>query len=217
MEIMKIRVLIIDDHPATAEGVRDLLQSRADLVPVGVATEGAKGLHLAETLHPDVVLLDLELPDQPGAVVTRQLQALDDAPPVLAYTAYDNAEHVHAALAAGVAGYVLKTTSLFTVAEAVRAVARGESWYSPQVQSEVSAWLQGAVALPPALAALTEREREVLRYVAQGASNQEIAEALDISVNTVAQHVSHLLEKLDCTSRVEAAVRAVKSGWLRCI
>jgi DNA-binding NarL/FixJ family response regulator len=179
-----------------------------------VATEGAKGLHLAETLHPNVVLLDLELPDQPGAVVTWQLQALDDPPQVLAYTAYDDAEHIHAALAAGVAGYVLKTTSLFTVAKAVRMVAQGGSWYSPRVQSEVSAWVQGAVALPPALAALTEREREVLRHVAQAASNQEIAEALDISVNTVAQHVSHLLEKLDCTSRVEVAVRAVQAGWL---
>ncbi len=214
----KIRVLIIDDHPATAEGLRDLLQSRADLVPVGVAASGAKGVHLAETLHPDVVLLDLELPDQAGATVARQLQALDDAPPVLAYTAYDNAEHVHAALTAGVAGYVLKTTSLFTVAEAVRAVARGESWYSPRVQAEVTAWLQqGEHTLPQELAALTEREREVLQHVAQAASNQEIAEALDISVNTVAQHVSHLLEKLDCTSRVEAAVRAVQAGWLRWI
>ncbi len=96
----------------------------------------------------------------------------------------------------------------------MRAVARGESWYSPQVQSEVSAWLEGDAGLPPELTALTEeREREVLRHVAQGASNQEIAEALDISVNTVARHVSSLLEKLACKNRVEAAVRAVKAGW----
>ena len=100
----------------------------------------------------------------------------------------------------------------------MRAVTRGESWYSPQVQSEVSAWLEGDAGLPPELTALTEeREREVLRHVAQGASNQEIAAALGISIHTVARHVSNLLEKLDCKSRVEAAVRAVKADWLRWI
>ena len=95
----------------------------------------------------------------------------------------------------------------------MRAVARGESWYSPQVQSEVSAWLEGDAGLPPELTALTEREREALRHVAQGASNREIAAALDISIHTVARHVSNLLEKLACKNRVEAAVRAVKAGW----
>jgi DNA-binding NarL/FixJ family response regulator len=110
-----------------------------------------------------------------------------------------------------------KATSLFSLTDAVQAVAQGKPWYSPRVQAEVAAWLRGEHALPPELAALTEREREVLRHLAQGASNQEIADALDISINTVAQHVSHLLGKLGCTSRVEAAVRAVKAGWLRWI
>ena len=213
MRTAKIRVLIVEDHPATAEGLRDLFEHRDDLEPVGVAGDGATGLQMAESQRPDVVLLDLDLPDRPGACVARQLHTLDPPPTVLAYSAHDDAEHIHAALAAGVAGYVLKTTSLFTLAGAVQAVAQGKPWYSPRVQAEVAAWLQGEHALPPELAALTEREREVLRHLAQGASNQEIADALDISVNTVAQHVSHLLEKLACKNRVEAAVRAVKAGW----
>jgi DNA-binding NarL/FixJ family response regulator len=209
----KTRVLVIEDHPATAQGLRALLQGCDDLETVGIAHDGTTALQQAEVLHPDIVLLDLELPDQPGAAVARQLHAFDPAPGVLAYTAHSDAEHVRAALAADVAGYVLKSEPLTTVVAAVRAVAQGKPWYSPRVQGAVAAWLGGDTGLPPELAALTEREREVLRHVAQGASNREIATALEISVNTVARHVSHLLEKLACKSRVEAAVRAVKAGW----
>ncbi|MGC9400628.1 MAG: response regulator [Anaerolineae bacterium] len=121
-------MLIIEDHPATAEGLRDLFEHRDDLEPVGVAGDGASGLQMAESQHPDVVLLDLELPDLPGACVARQLHTLDPPPTVLAYSAHDDAEHIHAALATGVAGYVFKTTSLFTLTDAVRAVAQGKPW-----------------------------------------------------------------------------------------
>lgn len=166
------------------------------------------GLRLAASCQPDVVLLDLALPDQPGAAVARQLQTFDPAPQCLVYSAYDDPAHVHAALAAGVAGYVLKTDSLFAVVEAIRAVVQGQPWYSPRVQGEVQAWLQGPVA------ALTAREREVLRHVARGWDNRRIAGELFIGEQTVKNHVSHSYAKLGVHSRAEAVAWAWEHGLL---
>ncbi|MEA3308294.1 MAG: response regulator transcription factor [Chloroflexota bacterium] len=207
----KTSVLVIEDHPAISQGLHDLLQSCADLHLVAAVLEGETGLRLAKSQHPDIVLLDLELPDQPGAAVARQLQTLDPAPQCLVYSAYDDPTHVHAALAAGVAGYVLKTDSLFAVVEALRAVVRGEPWYSSRIQGEVQAWLRGEVA-PPEIAALTERERAVLRLLARGWDNRRIAGKLCLAEQTVKNHVSHSYTKLRICSRAEAVAWAWEHG-----
>jgi DNA-binding NarL/FixJ family response regulator len=132
----------------------------------------------------------------------------------LVYSAYDDPASVRPLLEAGVAGYVLKTESLYTLLEAIRAVAQGRPWYSPAVQAEVLSWARGNGMLPTDVETLTTREREVLRHLAQGASNREIAMALNISINTVARHVSNILAKLGGHNRVEVALRAVEEGWL---
>ena len=212
--MLKTSVLVIEDHPAIAQGLHDLLQSCADMYLVAAALDGESGLRLAASYQPAVVLLDLALPDQSGAAVARQLQTLDPAPQCLVYSAYDDPAHVHAALAAGVAGYVHKTDSLFTVVEAIRAVAQGQPWYSPRVQGEVRAWLQGETTAPPEIAALTERERAVLRLLARGWDNRRIAGELFIGEQTVKNHVSHSYAKLGVHSRAEAVAWAWEHGLL---
>jgi DNA-binding NarL/FixJ family response regulator len=211
---MTIRVVVVEDHPATLVGLRDLLKATEDMELTASTTDGAAARALAADCSCDVVLLDVQLPNLSGAAVARQLQTLDPAPRILVYSAYDDPASVRPLLEAGVAGYVLKTESLYTLLEAIRAVAQGRPWYSPAVQAEVLSWARGNGMLPTDVETLTTREREVLRHLAQGASNREIAMALNISINTVARHVSNILAKLGGHNRVEVALRAVEEGWL---
>ncbi len=214
----RIRLLLADDHPVVREGIRNRLAREEDLVVVGEAANGEETIRQARRLQPDVVLLDVAMPG-PGAVPV--LAALRQAVPrakVLVLSAFDDDEYVFGMLAAGAAGYALKDERLATLVEAVRAVARGESWLSPRVAAKVTRRAVGQEAPDHPEAAdnpLTGREQEVLRLMAQGKENAEIAAALVITERTVKFHVGNIYAKLGVASRTAAVVEALRRGWVR--
>jgi DNA-binding NarL/FixJ family response regulator len=207
------RVLLVDDHPVVRKGIHDLLNEAAGIAVVGEASHGAEALQLVEQLSPDVLLLDMELPDMPGNQVISKLKARGVTVTVLALSAYADREYITESLAHGAAGYLVKDEVPENIIEAIRGVARGEQgWVSRQVAAHLSTWMQEKEAGKTKL--LTPREIEVLRQVVGGKTNQEIAFALGISEKTVEKHLEGVFARLGVTSRVEAAVHAVREGWL---
>ncbi|MGQ9804214.1 MAG: response regulator [Anaerolineae bacterium] len=198
-----IRVLLADDHPILRLGLRVLLDQAPDVEVVGEAENGEEALTLIEALVPDVAVLDCQLPGIEGTQVALEIQRRGLPVRVLALSAYDDERYVRGMLEAGAAGYLLKDEAPEMIVVAVRAAAQGEGWFSARVAAQVAAWARGERP-----AGLTEREMEVLRLVAEGLSNKEIAQALNVTVRTVEFHVSNALGKLGLTSRVEAAVWA---------
>ncbi len=204
-----LRVVLADDHPVTREGIRNLLAQSIDIEVVGEASGGTDALRLVQELAPDVLLLDMEMPDLKGVEVARQLQAAGSPVRILALSAYDDAEYIRGLLATGASGYLIKEEVPDTIVEAVRGVARGEQgWVSRQVAAKLTAFTQEDSVHN----GLTSRETQVLGLVVEGRTNQEIGLALDISVKTVEKHLDGIFTKLDVGSRVEAAVRAVREG-----
>lgn len=208
-----IRVLLADDHPAIRAGVRGALEKVVGVVVVAEAADGEEALRLVEELRPDVALLGCRLPGLEGTQVAEAIRERGLPTRMLALSAFADDRYVYGMLQAGAAGYLLKEEALETVVAAVRAVAGGEEWYSQQVMTKVTAWARGETPALRGVAGLTEREVEVLRLVAKGYTNRKIATALMISEHTVSKHVSSILTKLDCASRAEAAVCAVRAGW----
>jgi two-component system response regulator DegU len=201
-----IRVVLADDHPVAREGLCNLLTKSVDIEVVGEAGDGSEALRLAQELKPDVLLLDMEMPGLKGIEVAQQLQAAKSTVRILALSAYDDRQYISELLAGGAAGYLIKEESPQTIIEAVRGVARGEQgWVSRQVAARMIAWNQGADKT-----ALTDRELQVLKLVVAGKTNQEIGLALGISEKTVEKHLDNIFTKLNVSSRVEAAVRAVR-------
>jgi DNA-binding NarL/FixJ family response regulator len=205
-----IRVLVVDDHAAVRAGIAAVLETAGDVRVVGEAGDGATAVRQARALRPDVVLMDLRMPGSDGVAATRAVvgEGLAD---VLVLTVVDADDHVLAAVRAGAAGFLLKTVDAPTLVDAVRRVAAGEGVMAP----EVTRGILGRVAAapdrreePPGLATLTAREREVLAGLGRGASNARLAGELGISEGTVKTHVSRVLDKLGCTSRVQAALLA---------
>lgn len=204
-----VRVVLADDHPVTREGIRNLLDKAIDIEVVGEANGGTEALRLAQELAPDVLLLDMEMPDLKGVEVARQLQAAGSPVRILALSAHADNEYIRGLLATGAAGYLIKEEVPDTIVEAVRGVARGEQgWVSRQVAAKLSAFTQ----IDSEPGGLTNRETQVLRLVVEGMTNQEIGLALDISEKTVEKHLDGVFTKLGVSSRVEAAVRAVREG-----
>jgi len=217
-----VRVLLVDDQPLFREALGVLLGARAGIEVVGEAGDGADALRQVAALAPDVVLMDLRMPVLDGIAATRRLRAEHPGVRVLALTTFDGDEEVFAALRAGALGYLLKDTSGERLVEAVLAAARGESVLEPSVAAKVVARV---AALPdddrgephrpgqagPAVP-LSARELEVLRYVAEGRSNREIAAALYVTEGTVKNHVTSVLTKLDVRDRTQAALRAHALG-----
>jgi DNA-binding NarL/FixJ family response regulator len=202
-----IKVVLADDHPVAREGLRNFLEKAVDIKVVGVAGNGDEALRLVDELTPDVLLLDMEMPGPTGVEVAQRLQASGSSVRILALSAHDDKEYISGLLASGAAGYLTKGEIPQTIVEAVRGVARGEQgWVSRQVAAKMASWTQ------PGQISLTEREREVLRLVVEGKTNQEIGHALGISDKTVEKHLDSIFTKLNVTSRVEAAVRAVREG-----
>lgn len=213
-----ITVIIIDDHPVVRAGIRTVLDQTSDITVVTEGTTGAEALNLTAQHQPDVLVLDVSLPDVSGMEVTHQLQERETAPAILVLTAHNDSQTVFELLENGAMGYVLKDEALETLAKAVRAAARGESWLSPTVARQV---VRRAVApqnppseAPPYLS-LTPREMDVLRLLAQGLDNAAIAAQLVITKRTVQNHVSNIYNKLEVNSRTEAALWAIRQGVIQ--
>jgi DNA-binding NarL/FixJ family response regulator len=203
------RVLLADDHPIVRAGIRNLLERAQGIQVVGEASGGEEALLLVNELAPDVLLLDMEMPDLKGVEVAQRLRASNSPVRILALSAYDDRQYILELLSSGAAGYLVKEEVPETIIEAVRGVARGEQgWVSRRVASQMADWLHTD---EQSKMGLTSREIEVLRLVVAGKTNQEIGMALGISEKTVEKHLEGVFSKLGVASRVEAAVVAVRS------
>jgi len=203
-----IRVLLVDDHPVVRSGIHGLLEKAMDIEIVGEASSGEEALHLVEETHPDVLLLDMELPDIQGTQVARQIQQLHPKVKIMALSAHDDSVYVRELLELGAAGYLMKDEAPELIIEAVRGVAQGEQgWVSRRIAAQIASWVQAG---GPDKMDLTLREKEVLQLVVQGKTNQAIAVQLAISEKTVEKYIRAIFNKLNVTSRVEAAVYAVR-------
>lgn len=206
----KIRLLIVDDHTVVREGMVALLGSKPDIEIVGLAGDGREAVELARTLRPDVVLLDLMMPRQDGLTTIPLLLRDQPETRILVLTSFGQDEQIFAAIKAGALGYLLKDSSAQELVRAIRDVARGELTLHPAIARR----LLGEANRPAAASGgtLTERELEVLRLLAEGLSNQAIAQKLTLSERTVGAHVSHILKKLHVASRTQAALYAIREG-----
>ncbi|MBK7217650.1 MAG: response regulator transcription factor [Candidatus Promineofilum sp.] len=217
-----IRLLLVDDQALFREGLHTLLSLHEDLEVVGEAGNGLEALAAADALRPDVVLMDLRMPVLDGVAATRRLLAAHPTTRVIVVTTFDDDELVFDGLRAGAVGYLLKDVSSDKLVEAIRAAARGESFLQPSIAAKVLAEfnrLERSAAPPPPPPAplaepLSEREREILRLLAAGDSNKEIAAALYITEGTVKNHVTNILGKLDARDRTQAALRARELGLI---
>jgi NarL family two-component system response regulator LiaR len=207
----RIRVLIVDDHAVVREGLRTFLGMLPDIEIAGEAVAGAGAVEAAAKVHPDVVLMDLVMPGMDGVEATRKVREQNPDARVIVLTSFAEEEKVFPALRAGAAGSLLKDVKPAELAETIRAVARGESRLSPDVTKKVLSGI--AAGGPGGAAALTPREEEVLRCLARGRSNKEIAADLFIAEKTVKTHISSILAKLELADRTQAAVYAVKHGF----
>lgn len=206
----RIRVMIADDHAVVRQGLRTFLELQPDLEIVGEAGDGEAAVRLAAAKKPDVALMDLVMPVLDGVEATRRIRAEVPATRVIVLTSFAGEDKVFPALRAGAAGYLLKDVKPADLAETIRAVARGESRLAPDIQQK----LMTGIAGPGAGGAepLTAREEDVLRCLARGRSNKEIAADLFIAEKTVKTHISSILAKLGLEDRTQAAVYAVKHG-----
>jgi two-component system NarL family response regulator len=209
-----IRVLIVDDHALFRKGLELVLAAEPDLEIVGEASEGLEAIERAADLQPDVVLMDVRMPGVGGIEATRRIRNAQPSTRVVMLTVSEDEEDLFAAVRAGATGYLLKEVSIDEVANAVRAVARGQALVTPSMASkllgEFNVLSRRIDAQHGAAPRLTDREVEVLRLVAKGMSNKEIASELVIAENTVKNHVRNILEKLQLKSRMEAAMYAVR-------
>jgi len=207
-----IRVLIADDHPLVRRGIRSLLSTEPGIEVVGEATDGIEAVEGAAQLRPDVILMDLVMPRLDGIEALRQILAGTPECRILVLTSFATHEQVIPAIRAGALGYLLKNSGPDELLRAIRQVHRGEAALHPGVASQILQELAHPVQRPPAPEVLTERETEVLRLVAHGRSNHEIAADLVISVATVRAHVSSILSKLHLGSRTQATLYALREG-----
>jgi DNA-binding NarL/FixJ family response regulator len=211
-----IRVVLVDDHPVVRAGMKTVLDKADDILVVAEAGNGAEALRMAKEYRPDVLVLDINLPDTTGLEVTRKLKAENHPSHILILTLHADSKTVFECLEAGAIGYVLKDEALESLAKAVVAVSAGESWLSPAVASKVvRRAVDGQVVdtAPPELPVdLTPREIEVLKLLAKGLDNAAIAEKLVLTKRTVQNHVSNIYSKLGNSSRTEAMLFAIKHG-----
>jgi DNA-binding NarL/FixJ family response regulator len=207
-----IRVAVADDHPVVREGLVGMLETQADFAVVGEAATGAGALALLARAQPDVLLLDLEMPELDGVEVLKQMKASGSRTRVIVFTVFDTDERIIAALEAGAAGYLLKGAPRSELFAAVREVAAGGSLLAPVATSAVLRRVRGeASASGPAL---TPREQSVLEHLARGLGNKQIAAALGISERTVKFHVSSVFTKLGASNRTDAVARAAQAGLI---
>ena len=207
-----IRVLITDDHAIVRKGIRALLATEPDIKVVGEASNGAEAVTQARALHPDVILMDLVMPTMDGIEATRAITAEQTAARVLVLTSFAADDKVFPAIKAGALGYLLKDSGPTELVRAIHQVHLGEPSLDPSIARKVLDELTHPQKAQPTVDPLTEREVEVLRLIAQGQSNKEIAEKLVVAEMTVRKHVSNILGKLHLASRTQAALYALKEG-----
>jgi len=205
----KIRILIADDHAVVRRGLRAFLEVQGDIEVVGEAGDGAQAVKLAGALAPDVVVMDLVMPRMDGIEAIRQIQAAGSGAKVIVLTSFADDQKVFAAVRAGAAGYLLKDVQPQELAEGIRAVSRGEALLHPAVAAKLMREFAQDERAGPA-ATLTAREMDVLRLIARGRSNKEIALTLGVAEKTVKTHVSSILQKLHLADRTQAALYAVR-------
>ncbi|RLC85006.1 MAG: DNA-binding response regulator [Chloroflexi bacterium] len=207
----EIRVVLADDHPLMRIGVRQALEDAPEVVIVGEAGDGEEALRLVEELQPDVLILDCRMPVRGGVQVAEAIRERELPTRVLALSAYTDAKYIYGMQQAGAQGYVMKEEAIDTIVAAVRAVARGGEWW--MAKQTASSWRWQREVLVP-WEGLTEREHEVLALLAQGKTDRELAQELQISKRTAENHVSSILRKLRVGSRTEAAVWAGREGFI---
>lgn len=208
----RIRVLIADDHAVVREGLRLLINSEPGMEVVGQAADGVEAVSAARSLNPDVILLDLVMPRKNGIEAIAEIRQEKPTAHILVLTSFAEDDKVFPAIKAGALGYLLKDSSPNELLQAIRETSRGESSLHPTIARKLIRELSQPSNLPPAAEPLTEREVEVLKLVALGLPNQEIAEKLSLSERTVRSHVSNILDKLHLANRTQAALYAVREG-----
>jgi DNA-binding NarL/FixJ family response regulator len=215
---MTIRIIVADDHEVVRAGFAALLDTQPDLAVLGTAGNGAEAVRICRERHPDVVLMDIRMPVMDGIEATRMLTSPDSGPRVLILTTFDLDEYVYDALRVGASGFLLKDVTAERLFDAVRVIAAGDALLAPSVTRRLIGEFArqrprfAGLEQSPALVALTPRETEVLRLIAEGLSNPEIAARLVVTEETVKTHVSRILGKLGLRDRTQAVVAAYESG-----
>jgi DNA-binding NarL/FixJ family response regulator len=215
-----IRILLVDDQSIVREGIRSMLSPEPDMMVVGEAQDGNAALRAVIELVPDVVLMDVRMPGMDGLTALERLKQISPRTSVIMVTLYDDPDYLMRAVSAGAAGYILKDANREDLIRAVRVTADGGAIVDPSMLPQLLGKMSAMMAEPTPeiarmrLAELTERELEVLRLVAEGHTNQEIAAVLIISPTTVKTHVQNILQKLDVSDRTQAAVYAVRCGLI---
>lgn len=206
----RITVLLVDDHPVVREGLTAMLETQPDMEVVGEAGDGQEAVRLAKQLHPDVILMDLQMPKMGGVEAIQQIRKESERAEVIILTTYDSDEHIFSGIEAGARGYLLKGASRDDLFKAIRAASRGESLLEPAVASKLVDRYTQLSRKGAADDTLSERELEVLKLMARGYRNKEIARELVITEKTAKAHVSNILSKLSVTDRTEAVTIALK-------
>ena len=210
-----IRVLIVDDHTVVRDGLAVMLGRQKDFAVVGEAKNGLEAVEKARELRPDVILMDLRMPELDGVEAMRRIRAENPDVRFIVITTYDSDEYIFDAIEAGAKGYLLKDASREELFQAVRAVHRGESLIEPGVAAKVLDRFAQLSRQRSDTEVLSEREMEVLRLMAKGAANKEIAASLSISESTVKTHVANIFQKLDVNDRTEAVTTAMQRGIIK--
>ena len=210
-----IKVLIADDHPVVREGLSAMLSKEPDIEVVGEAENGAEAINKAKEFQPDVVLMDLRMPEVDGVEAMRHIRAENPNIEFIVLTTYDSDEYIFKGIEAGARAYLLKDAPREQLFKAIRAVHRGESLIEPAIASKVLDRFADLSRQAQAVEALSERELEVLRLVAKGARNKEIAAELSITESTVKTHIQTIFQKLGVGDRTEAVTEAIKKGIIR--
>lgn len=206
----KLSILIADDHPVVRDGLRGMLESQPDFEVVGEAADGAQAIQLTEELRPEIVLMDLRMPQVDGVTAIRAIKSSQAETQILVLTTYDSDADILPAIEAGATGYLLKDSSREELYGAIRATARGDTVLAPTVAARLVGQMRA-----PAEERLSSRELEVLQLVAEGASNKDIASRLHISQATVKSHLIHIFGKLGVSDRTAAVTVALQRGIMR--
>jgi len=211
-QVDTIRILIVDDHAIVRKGQRALIETEPGMEVVGEAADGVQAVKMAHSLEPDIVLLDLVMPGKGGIEAIGEIKEMNPQARILVLTSFAEDDKVYGAIKAGAQGYLMKDASPQDILVAISQVYRGEPSMDPSIAHKLMRELQRASDLPPTEEPLTEREVEVLKLVAQGFTDQQIADRLVISDRTVSTHVGHILSKLHLANRTQVALYALKEG-----